>query len=76
MEIGTLHRNDDVEVYLQFVRDAFFDGEEVRLVAVVPAEELGEGEDGRYEDEEERGVASCGGATGVGWFCFCYTAWC
>lgn len=44
VEVRTEHWDYDVEVYLQFVGDAFLDAEEVRFVAGVPAAELGEGE--------------------------------
>ena len=69
VQIGAEHGDDDVEVYLQVVGDAFFDAEEVGFVAGVPATEFGEGEHGGDYDEEEGRVAACGGATGVGWFC-------
>ena len=44
MQVGTEHRDYDVEVYLQFVGDAFLDAEEMGFVAGVPAAELSEGE--------------------------------
>ena len=43
MEVGTEHGDDNVEVYLEVVGDAFFDGEEVGFAAGVPAAEFGEG---------------------------------
>ena len=70
VQVRTEHRDYDVEVYLQFVGDAFFDAEEVRFVPGVPAPELGEGEDGADYDEEEGCVAAGGGAPGVGGFRF------
>lgn len=70
VQVRTEHGDDDVEVYLQFVGDAFFDAEEVRFVSGVPAAELGEGEDGADYDEEEGCVAAGGGAPGVGGFRF------
>lgn len=75
VQVGTEHRDYDVEVDLQFVRDAFLDAEEVRFVAGVPAAELGEGEDGADEDEEEGRVAARGGASGVGGFRFGWEEW-
>jgi hypothetical protein len=45
-----LHGEDYVEVYLEVVGDAFFDGEEVRFVAGVPAAEFGEGEENGNDD--------------------------
>lgn len=50
VEVGAEHGDDDVEVDLEFVGDAFFDGEEVGFVAGVPAAELGEGEEGADYD--------------------------
>ena len=41
VEVGTEHGDDNVEVYLEVVGDAFFDGEEVGFVAGVPAVEFG-----------------------------------
>ena len=70
VQVGTEHRDHDVEVDLQRVRDALFDAEEVRFAAGVPAAELGEGKDGADEDEEEGRVAAGGGAPGVGGFRF------
>ena len=46
VQVGTEHRDNDVEVYLQVVGDAFLDAEEVGFMAGVPAPELSEGEDG------------------------------
>lgn len=46
VQVGTEHGDDDVEVDLQVVGDAFLDAEEVGFVAGIPAAELGEGEDG------------------------------
>lgn len=70
VQVGTKHRDYDVEVYLQLVRDTFFDAEEVRFVPGIPAAELGEGEEGADYDEEEGCVAAGGGAPGEGGFCF------
>ncbi len=70
VEVGAEHGDDDVEVYLEFVGDAFLDGEEVGFVAGVPSSELGEGEEGTDDDEEEGRVAAGGCATGVGGFGF------
>jgi len=70
VQVGAEHGDDDVEVYLQFVGDAFFDAEEVGFVAGVPATEFGEGKEGADYDEGEGGVAACGAATGVGGFGF------
>ncbi len=71
VQVGAFHGEDDVEVDLEFVGNAFFDAEEVGFVAMVPAEELGEGEDGGDDDESEGGVAARGAAASVGGFCFC-----
>lgn len=46
VQVGTKHWDHDIEVYLQFVGDAFLDAEEMSFVAGVPAVELSEGEDG------------------------------
>ena len=70
VEIGTLHRDDNVEIDLQIVGDALFDGEEVGYVAGVPAAKFREGEDGGDDDESNSHVATPGGATGVGCFGF------
>lgn len=50
--------------------DAFLDAEEVRFVAGIPAAELGEGENGADDDEQEGRIAAGGGASGVGGFRF------
>ena len=71
MEVPALHGEDYVEVYLEVVGDAFFDGEEVGFMAGVPAAELGEGEEDGDYNEDEGGVAACGATTGVCWFGFC-----
>ncbi len=52
------------------MRDTFLDAEKMRFMARIPAAELGEGEDGADEDEEEGCVAAGGGAPGVGGFGF------
>ena len=70
VQVGAEHRDDDVEVNLQVVGDAFLDAEEVLFVAGVPSAELGEGEEGADADEEEGCVAAGGGAPGVGGFRF------
>lgn len=79
VEVGAEHGHDDVEVNLEFVGDALFDGEEVGFVAGVPPPELGEGEEGTDCDEEEGRVASGGSATSVGGFGFgwggCSVSW-
>ena len=46
VQVGTEHRDHDVEVYLQVVGDAFLDAEEMGFMAGIPAAELGEGENG------------------------------
>ena len=58
MEVGTEHRDNNVEVYLEGVGDAFLDGEEVGFMAGVPAAEFGKGEDGGYYEEQEGRVAA------------------
>ncbi len=58
MQVGTEHGDDNVEVYLEIVGDAFFDGEEVGFVAGVPAAEFGEGQNGGYYEEQEGCVAA------------------
>lgn len=66
----TVHGYDDVEVDLQLVGDAFFDGKELGFMASVPAEKFGYGEEDGDEYKGEGGVAAGGGATGVGRFGF------
>lgn len=46
VEVATLHGDDNVEVYLEVVGDAFFDGEEVSFMAGVPSAEFGKGQNG------------------------------
>lgn len=46
VEVGTEHRDYDVEVDLQVVGDALLDAEEMRFVAGIPAAQLGEGQHG------------------------------
>ncbi len=70
VQVGATHRDHDVEVDLQRVRHPFFDGEEVRLMPAVPATELGHGEDGGREQEEQCGVTPGGAAAGVRRFGF------
>lgn len=70
VQIVAEHGDDDVEVDLELMRDALFDGEEVAFMAAVPAEELADGEEERDEDQDEGGVATGGGAAGVGRFGF------
>ena len=70
VEVGTEHWDDNVEVYLKVVGDAFFDGEEVSFVAGVPAAEFGEGQNGGYYEQQEGCVAARGAAAGVCWFGF------
>ena len=41
VQVRTEHRDNDVEVDLQLVGDAFLDAEEMRFVAGIPAAELG-----------------------------------
>lgn len=72
VQVGAEHGDDDVEVDLEFVGDALFDGEEVGFVAGVPASELGAAEEGADYDEEEGRVAPGRGATGVGGFGLSY----
>lgn len=70
VKVMAVHGNDSVEIYLHLVGDAFFNGEEVRLMAVVPPKEFADGEEERDHDEDEGCVAAGGGASGVGWFRF------
>ena len=72
VQVGTEHRDHDVEVYLQVVGDAFLDAEEMGFMAGIPAAELGEGENGADEDKEQGCVAAGGGAPSVGGFGFSY----
>ena len=58
VQVAAFHGEHDVEVDLELVGDTLFDAEEVGFMAVVPAEELGEGEEGRDYDEGEGGVAA------------------
>ncbi len=73
VKVATFHREDDVEVYLKFVGDAFLDAKEVGFMAMVPTKELGEGEDSGDYDESEGGVAAGGAAASIGGFCFCFS---
>lgn len=61
-----MHGHDDVEVDLHLVGDAFLDGEELSLMASVPAKEFGYGEEDGDEYKGNGSVASGRGATGVG----------
>lgn len=70
MEVGAEHGDNYIEVYLEFVRDAFFDAEEMGFMAGIPAAELSPGEEGGDYDKSEGGEAARGAATGVGWFSF------
>ena len=70
VQVEAAHGDDDVEVDLQRVRDAFFHAEVVGFRAGVPVAEFGEGEEGGDEEEEEGGVAAGCGAAGVGRFGF------
>lgn len=72
VEVGAGHGDDDIQINLQVVRYAFFDGEEVRFMSTVPTAELGEGEAGGDYDEKERRVAPRGAAARVGGFGFGY----
>ena len=65
VQVGTEHRDDDVEVDLQLVGDALLDAEEVGFVTGVPAAELGEGQHGADEDQDEGRVTAGGGAAGI-----------
>lgn len=62
VQIRTPHGDDDVEVDLQFVRDALLDAEVVRLVALRPAVQLREGQQ-QADGEEQAGdlAAAAGG---------------
>lgn len=70
MEVVTIHGDDDVEVDLHLMGDALFDGEEVRFMAAVPPEKLADREKEGGEDKDEGGIATGGGAAGVGGFGF------
>ena len=65
VQVGTEHRDYDVEVDLQLVGDAFLDAEEVGFVTGIPAAELGEGQHRADEDQDEGCVAAGGGAPGI-----------
>ena len=52
MQVRTEHWNYNVEIYLEFMRDAFLDAKEMGFVAGVPTAELGEREDGADKDQE------------------------
>ena len=52
--------------------NAFLDAELLRFVAAIPAAELGEGQDGGEDDEDECGVTSGWCAPSIGGFRFCY----
>ena len=50
VQVGTEHRDYDVEVDLQLVGDAFLDAEEMGFVTGIPAAELSEGQHRADED--------------------------
>ena len=58
VEVGTEHGDNNVEINLEFMGDAFFNGEEVGFMAGVPAAEFGEGQNGGYYEEQEGCVAA------------------
>lgn len=57
-QVGAAHSDDDVEIYLHIVRNAFLDGEGLDGGASVPACDLGPGEVYACEDE---GYGPCRG---------------
>ena len=58
VEVGTEHGDDNVEVYLEVVGDAFFNGEEVGFVTGVPAAEFSEGQNSGYYEKQKGRVAA------------------
>ena len=50
VQVRTKHWDHDVEVNLQFMRDAFLDAKEMGFMAGVPTAKLGKGEDGADKD--------------------------
>lgn len=72
VQVVAVHGDDHVEVDLQRVPDALLDAELVRLVAAVPAPELGEGEQ-RARQQQDHGPLSAArvpgrvGGFGFGW---------
>lgn len=71
MQVVAGHADDGVEVELEVVRDALFDGEMVRLGALEPGAEFSEGEDGTYDKDEDCPLAAAAGRGGVRGFCLC-----
>lgn len=63
VEVGALHADDNVEVDLQVVGDALFDGKVVRLLAAPPAADLAGEED---KGDEEHGDGPLAAARGAG----------
>lgn len=70
VEVGTAHGYHDVEVDLELMRHPLLDGEEVRFMSAIPTSELGHGQNGGCDEQEERGVAPRRAAAGVGRFGF------
>ena len=61
VQVFALHGDDDVEVELQFMPDAAFDGEVVGFVAGPPCFQLGEGEQCTENDQGESPLATPSG---------------
>jgi len=72
VQVRTAHGDDDIEVDLQLVRNALLDAEMVRLVALEPSVQFGEGEEEADGEEEGGDLAAAPGGEGVGGFGFCY----
>lgn len=67
------HADDDVQVQLQLVRNAFLDAEVVALGAFEPGAELGEGQEGADGEDHDGPLPAAAGRRGVrplgfGWF--------
>lgn len=71
MQVVAGHADDGVEIELEVVRDALFDGEVVCLGALEPGTEFSEGEDGAYDEDKDGPLAAAAGRGGVGGFCLC-----
>ena len=70
VEVLAPHGDNGVEVYLEGLRDAFFDAELLGFRTGKPAAKLAEGEEEAEEREDERGVPAGEGAARVGRLCF------
>lgn len=73
MEVAALHGDYDVQVDLEIVADAFFDGEGMRFMPAPPAREFREGEE-EGDGYHRHGPFSAAG--GFGYILgFCFGCW-